>query len=88
MTAKKPTIIFVPGAWHGPDAFSEVSGILEAAGYITRGVNLASVGAEKAISGFGRMSTLSGQLLSRPAMLTKTSSYSCTHTAASLRVKV
>ena len=52
MATKKPTIIFVPGAWHRPDAFAEVRGILEAAGYTTVGVSLASVGAKEPLSGF------------------------------------
>ena len=49
---QKPTVVFVPGAWHSPEAFTAVSGPLEAAGYTTVGVKLASVGAPKPLSGF------------------------------------
>ena len=48
----KPTVIFVPGAWHGPEAFTEVSGILENAGYHTVSIALASVGAAQPLVGF------------------------------------
>ena len=33
MSAEKPTIIFVHGAFHGPSAFKEVSHLLQANGY-------------------------------------------------------
>ena len=36
----KPTIVFVPGAWHSPDCFSPTSALLEAQGYKFRGVTL------------------------------------------------
>ncbi|KEF51510.1 uncharacterized protein A1O9_12427 [Exophiala aquamarina CBS 119918] len=44
--AAKPVIVFVPGAWHPPTVFEPVTKRLEAAGYETKGVHLASVGAE------------------------------------------
>lgn len=49
----KPVIVFVPGAWHGPSAFGAVMKQLEAAGYETEGVTLASVGAAKPLDDFG-----------------------------------
>jgi pimeloyl-ACP methyl ester carboxylesterase len=48
----KPVIVFVPGAWHGPDGFHLVIGELQAAGYETRGVDLASVGASTPLKDF------------------------------------
>ena len=42
----KPTIIYIPGAWHTPAAFQTVRTQLESLGYPTAGVYLASVGAE------------------------------------------
>lgn len=40
----KTTIIFVPGAWHGPEWFDQVAKKLQAVGYQTDYVTLASVG--------------------------------------------
>jgi hypothetical protein len=45
--AAKPTIFFVPGAWHLPDAFKEVATQLNAVGYRTRLISLPSIGAVK-----------------------------------------
>lgn len=50
--SSKPTVIFVPGAWHGPEAFSQVSSILENAGYHTVSIALASVNASQPLTGF------------------------------------
>ena len=44
--AAKPTILFIPGAWHSPEAFGQVISLLEKEGYKSIGVSLASVGAE------------------------------------------
>ncbi|KAL2832333.1 Alpha/beta hydrolase fold-1 [Aspergillus pseudoustus] len=41
----KPTIVFVPGAWHPPTAYDLLTPRLHAAGYATTYVYLASVGA-------------------------------------------
>ncbi len=46
MEASKPTIIFVPGGCHSPEAFSTVRASLESHGYRTMGVALPTVGAE------------------------------------------
>lgn len=46
MADSKPTIIFVPGAWHSPEVFSTVRTSLETHGYRTLGITLPSVGAE------------------------------------------
>jgi len=46
MPPPKPTIIFVPGGWHGSEAFSTVRTSLESHGYRTMGISLPSVGAE------------------------------------------
>lgn len=50
--ATKPVIVFVPGAWHPPTAFDPVTKRLEAAGYETKGVHLASVGAAEPLKDF------------------------------------
>jgi pimeloyl-ACP methyl ester carboxylesterase len=42
---KKPTIVFVPGAWHPPTAYDLLLPPLHAAGYTTTYVYLPSVGA-------------------------------------------
>ena len=39
------TIVFVPGAWHGPEAFGQVSSLLKKEGHKCVGVSLPSVGA-------------------------------------------
>ncbi|KAH6672705.1 Alpha/beta hydrolase fold-1 [Plectosphaerella plurivora] len=39
-----PTIVFVPGAWHGPEAFDAVRKDLDTRGYPTSAVSLPSVG--------------------------------------------
>ena len=44
--AAKPTLVFVPGAWHSPEGFGQVISLLEKDGYKSVGVSLASVGAE------------------------------------------
>ncbi|MCJ1362788.1 hypothetical protein MMC16_001894 [Acarospora aff. strigata] len=46
MTASKPTVIFVPGAWHTPEVFGAVRKGLESHGYPTIGIVTPSVGAE------------------------------------------
>jgi pimeloyl-ACP methyl ester carboxylesterase len=51
--SSKPTIVFVPGAWHSPEGFRLVMDQLQAAGYDTKGVTLASVGAETPLKDFG-----------------------------------
>lgn len=50
--AAKPVVVFVPGAWHQPICFSPVMKLLEAAGYETKGVKLASVGAPEPLKDF------------------------------------
>jgi len=50
--SSKPVIVFVPGAWHPPACFEPVTERLEAAGYQTKGVNLASVGAPVPLQDF------------------------------------
>ncbi|KAL2861010.1 alpha/beta hydrolase [Aspergillus lucknowensis] len=42
--SKRPTIVFVPGAWHPPTAYDLLLPSLHAAGYPTTYVYLASVG--------------------------------------------
>ena len=51
MSQIKPTIVFVPGAWHTTECYSGVANLLEAAGYTTKMVELKSVGG-KPVSGF------------------------------------
>ena len=50
--ASKTTIVFVPGAWHSPDAFRAVGSYLEKSGYKTQYVPLPSVGASPAVKDF------------------------------------
>ena len=44
--------IFVPDAWHGPEAFAPTTTLLTAAGYTVHGVNLPSVGPVKHLQSF------------------------------------
>lgn len=44
--AAKPTILFVPGAWHSPEAFGQVISLLEKEAYKGIGISLPSVGAD------------------------------------------
>ncbi|KAM3069668.1 hypothetical protein ACMFMG_010388 [Clarireedia jacksonii] len=46
MSTEKPTILFVPGAWHLPDAFDAVRESLKTLSYPTEAVALPSIGAE------------------------------------------
>lgn len=52
MTQNKPTIVFVPGAWHGPETFDPITGILQSLGYNTISVSLPSVGASPPLDDF------------------------------------
>ncbi|KAH8800201.1 prolyl aminopeptidase-like protein [Xylogone sp. PMI_703] len=44
MASAKPVFVFVPGGWHSPDVFDDVTKVLSSKGYTSRGVHLASVG--------------------------------------------
>ncbi|PYI00187.1 alpha/beta-hydrolase [Aspergillus ellipticus CBS 707.79] len=44
-TSPKPTIVFVPGAWHTPAHYEEMLDLLQNAGYPTKSINLPSVNA-------------------------------------------
>lgn len=46
MSAVKPILIFVPGAWHTPEAYRPTTSILERAGYTTVKVPLPSIDSE------------------------------------------
>ena len=48
----KPTFVFVPGAWHLPDAYDSVITGLESYGYSSVKVNLPSVGGAQATYDF------------------------------------
>ncbi|KIX09789.1 uncharacterized protein Z518_00870 [Rhinocladiella mackenziei CBS 650.93] len=50
--SSRPVVVFVPGAWHPPSCFNMVMERLEAAGYETKGVTLASVGAAEPLTDF------------------------------------
>ncbi|KAG8964984.1 hypothetical protein FRC05_003511 [Tulasnella sp. 425] len=52
MSQTKPTIIFVPGAWHEPHVFEPVITILQSQGYKTVPVSLPSVGASPPLDDF------------------------------------
>lgn len=43
MAFKRPTLVFVPGAWHSPSAFARTTKLLEGEGYKCIGVTLPSV---------------------------------------------
>ncbi|TKA60124.1 hypothetical protein B0A49_13170 [Cryomyces minteri] len=43
-TKQKPTIVYVPGAWHNHHAYDPTTALLDAAGYKTHGVDLVSPG--------------------------------------------
>ena len=47
-----PIFLLVPGAWHGPDAFDEVSHIVNRAGFSTVPINIPSVGGDSSVIGF------------------------------------
>ena len=48
----KPTIVFVPGAWHTPEAYSSVIQVLESRSYNCIGVHLHSIGPSPTCEGF------------------------------------
>lgn len=52
MAVSKPTIVLVPGAYHGPAAFDPILPLLHAAGYTTTAVSLPSVGVSPGHSDF------------------------------------
>ncbi|KAG8899412.1 hypothetical protein FRC01_010559 [Tulasnella sp. 417] len=52
MSQTKPTIVFVPGAWHEPHVFDLVASILKSQGYKTVAVSLPSVGASPPLDDF------------------------------------
>jgi hypothetical protein len=43
-SASKPTLVFVPGAWHSNEALENVISQMEDQGYTTRAVDLVSAG--------------------------------------------
>jgi pimeloyl-ACP methyl ester carboxylesterase len=45
-TAEKPTLVFIPGAWHGPEAFETVISQLKGHGYPVTALHLPSVGGD------------------------------------------
>nr|XP_036578221.1 uncharacterized protein CTRU02_11722 [Colletotrichum truncatum]KAF6785422.1 hypothetical protein CTRU02_11722 [Colletotrichum truncatum] len=49
--AELPTVVFTPGAWHGPQSFDLVRAGLTLKGYASEAVTLPSVGAEPATVG-------------------------------------
>ncbi|KAF2103363.1 alpha/beta-hydrolase [Rhizodiscina lignyota] len=52
ITSNKPIIIFVPGAWHIPWHYSAVMGLLIAAGYDAKSLELPSVGTGPPVQSF------------------------------------
>ncbi|KAJ5113306.1 hypothetical protein N7456_001840 [Penicillium angulare] len=51
MISSKPTILFVPGAWHLPEVFDEARASLTARGFPSAAVALPSIGAEPPTQG-------------------------------------
>ncbi|KAJ0159558.1 hypothetical protein CTA2_9479, partial [Colletotrichum tanaceti] len=49
--ATLPTVVFTPGAWHGPQSFDLVRAGLALKGYESKAITLPSVGAEPATIG-------------------------------------
>lgn len=45
-STEKPTVVFIPGAWHLPEAFDTVRQILTTRGFPSAAVSLPSTGAE------------------------------------------
>lgn len=43
---ERPTIVFIPGAWHLPEAFDTVRALLSQRGYASEAIALPSIGAE------------------------------------------
>lgn len=52
VSVNRPTIVFVPGAWHSPSCFEPLPKLLYAEKYEVVGVTLPSVGAEPPVSSF------------------------------------
>lgn len=52
MSSTKPTFVFIPGAWHGPECYDAPAAILKKKGYGTKYVHLASVGANPPLQDF------------------------------------
>lgn len=52
MSSQKPTIIFVPGAWHPASAFSRIITLLTSHGYPCIPVDLPSIGSPQPLSDF------------------------------------
>lgn len=50
--ASKAELIFVPGAWHGPESFEPTATALQKLGYTVHGVSLPSVGANPYLQSF------------------------------------
>jgi hypothetical protein len=48
----KPTFVFVPGAWHGPEIFAGMMGQLSQHGYASTGLTLPSIGANPGLPDF------------------------------------
>lgn len=48
----KPTVVFVPGAWHGPDIYDAAMANISKHGYPTVGLPLPSVGADPPLTSF------------------------------------
>ena len=46
MATAKPTIVFIPGAWHTPAHYEDLLSLLEKAGYETKAIQLPSVGSD------------------------------------------
>ncbi|KAJ5806687.1 hypothetical protein N7474_010279 [Penicillium riverlandense] len=46
MSSAKPTILFIPGAWHSPDVFDDVRASLAIRGFPSVAVALPAIGAE------------------------------------------
>ncbi|KAJ5364965.1 uncharacterized protein N7496_010678 [Penicillium cataractarum] len=51
MTSSKPTILFIPGAWHLPDVFDDTRAVLAARGFHSVAVGLPAIGAEPPTKG-------------------------------------
>jgi hypothetical protein len=51
MTSSKPTVLFIPGAWHLPDVFEDTRAALAARGFPSVAVGLPAIGAEPPTKG-------------------------------------
>lgn len=53
MLSSNPTVVLIPGAWHTPEAYEELTPFLDVAGFPHVSVSLPSVGVSPGVEDFG-----------------------------------